>query len=762
MMNRHNLLSLTERSTLLAELTRGIGRVDSSDLQLRLRLELLGGLLDEDYMAETTILEPLPALIRKTLGTDDGSNSYQEKALALISPLTHIASSKKRFDIKECLLRAMIAQRPLAEKITDSLASMKDTRDADRVAGALGLDSLLFAMQQGYGVDQRKGLLTFLGQPWSQASGLRFAKSIAPPLPVTFLNSDESRSRIQRPGPIRDLGKLISSYEVLLGATFNPTLFSKLRENEKTIVEEGTKSFLALTQAWHRQFSDSSLPVRATIIHQLLFPDGLAVDEEPYIRQYVAETIAPPHAEHSNVIQRLTRCYLENTPFLKREPLLTGTIVAAWKVGPKATVGKTAVEVACSLGPAEVKMVQRMRGHNAVPENIRRDTATAVYRVGEPDRLPLLDWVDQIREHMVTSYKGYLERAGRPAPNLILEHTGEVRGAGSMGVTVKVSFSNGDSRILYLVRPFAKERGEAGFGTFQRMTHGMSEGEQSKDVVLDLLDSARKRISLEASAPTAKAQYDIGIAMYRNKKVLVRGSSFTFNAPEVVVAEEFKQHGKEYGYFLMEEVPGRPMVEYLLDSTIAQEQKRKVCAAIVAQEIHNHLHFLIEPDRNDGNIHIDGDMIHHLDLKAMRPEPWSAAAKEEVAPFLVNGLIDALKKQQNLAELLSDIGGDRSQLSQEGFDLITELETGLMSLAPYMNYLKMEDLQAIALGVLDAGIDPILAKAAARSLPGAVANLGEKFLRGERGFLVPSLPTVLDLMKLSQYKPLVGNLTLAI
>jgi hypothetical protein len=204
------------------------------------------------------------------------------------------------------------------------------------------------------------------------------------------------------------------------------------------------------------------------------------------------------------------------------------------------------------------------------------------------------------------------------------------------------------------------------------------------------------------------------------------------------------------------------MVEYLLDSTIAQEQKRKVCAAIVAQEIHNHLHFLIEPDRNDGNIHIDGDMIHHLDLKAMRPEPWSAAAKEEVAPFLVNGLIDALKKQQNLAELLSDIGGDRSQLSQEGFDLITELETGLMSLAPYMNYLKMEDLQAIALGVLDAGIDPILAKAAARSLPGAVANLGEKFLRGERGFLVPSLPTVLDLMKLSQYKPLVGNLTLAI
>jgi hypothetical protein len=759
-MNRQNLLSLTDRKTLIEDIAQNITRVDSPDLQLTLRLELIGGLLDEDYVAEATILAPVPSLIRQSLGTDDGSDRYQHNVLALISPLTNVASSKKRIDIRECLLRAMVAQRPLAQKITETLSNTKKVRDSDRMVGALGLDSLLFAIQQDYGVDQRKGLLQFLGQPWSQGSSLRFGKCITPPLPVTFLDTEDNRSRIQRPGPTRDLTKLISSYEVLLGATFNPPLFGKLRATEKTIVEEGAKTFLALTQAWHRQFSDCSLPMRTAIIHQLLFPDGLAIEEEPHIRQYVAETIAPPNAEHSNVIQRLTRRYLENTPFLKREPLLTGTIVAAWKVGPKATLGRTLVEVACSLGPAEVKTVQRMRGHNAVPENIRRDTATAVYRVGEPDRLPLLDWVDDIKEHLVQSYKNYLVSAGRSDESLILKNTGEVKGAGSMGVTVELSFSNGDSRILYLVRPFAKERGEAGFGTFQRMAQGMSEGDQSKDVLLDLLDSAQKRISLEASAPTAKAQYDIGIAMYRNKKALVGGSPFTFNAPEVVVAEEFKKHGKEYGYFLMEEVPGRPMVEFLLDSAITQERKRAVCAAIVAQEIHNYLHFLIEPDRNDGNIHIDGNTIHHLDLKAMRPEPWSDAAKEEVAPFLVNGLVDALKKEQNLAELLADIGGDRSQLSQEGFDLITELETGLMSLAPYINYLKTEDLQAIALGVLDAGIHPTLAKAASRSLPGGFVNLGEKFLRGERGFLIPSIPTVLDLMKLSQYKPLVGLVTL--
>jgi hypothetical protein len=760
LLNKHNLIPIADRSHLVQKLLEHIDVLPEAEKRLSLRLTLVGGFLDEDYITEERVMREVPNLIRKALGPDDGSITYSQRALALIAPLSEIVSEKRRADLGESISRAMVAQGPLAHALRDAFKGIASLEDDKRFSVACGLDALLLAMQSGHGMQQRRALLRFLSSPWSQASGIALARDIFPPLSITFLENGQDRAKIQRPPSSRTLGTLLSTYEVLVGAYLSKNIFARLRQDEQAIVTEGARSFLALSQAWHRQFADSSLPVKSGVIHQVLFADGLALDEEPHIRRYVAETLAPPHTDHAPLIQRLTHRYLESTPFVKREPLLTGTIVAAWKMGPRATLGRTMVEVACALGPAEVKMVQRIRGHTSVRENIRRDSATAVYQVGEPNRVNLLDWVDQVRNHLVGSYRDHLRAVGRADETISLTHVGEIKGAGSMGVTVKITFSNGDARVLYLVRPFARQRGEAGFGTFQRMAEAMPDSDTSKDVILDLLESAKRRIALEASALTAKVQYDLGIAMYRNKRANVAGESFSFNAPQVLVAEEFTTHGRLHGYFLMEEVPGTPIAKFLLDSSISHERKRTVCTAIVAREFHNYLNFLIEPDRNEGNIFIDGSVIHHLDLKAMRPTPWSTVAKEEIAPFLVNGLMDALKQNQNLAELLSDLGGDRSQLSEEGFELLTELETGLMSLAPYINYLKTEDLQAIALGALDAGIDPILAKAAAKPLPALAASIGERYLKGDRGFLIPSLHTILQTMGLNAYTPLIGKVTL--
>lgn len=758
-LNQSNLIPILERPLLVQKLLSHVDSCAEPERQLALRLAIAGGLLEEDYIIEARIMREVPALIRKAFGPDDQSEHYQRRALACVAPLSTISSGKRRSDLGEIITREMIAQRPLAQALSSTL-TRENIEDEKRPIYAAGLDSLLYALQSGYGVQQRRALLRFLSCPWDQRAGAALAKDLFPPRQLNFLDDQSERSKIQKPISNGTRTGWLENYEVLIGAHLSKVVYERLTPRERAIVDEGWRSFLALSQAWHRQFADSSLPVKSGIIHQILFPDGLSLEEEPHIRRYVAETIAPTHADHAQVIQRLTHQYLHNTPFVKREPLLSAIIVAAWKMGPRATVGRTMVEVACALGPAEVKMVQRMRGHNAVPENIRRDSATSVYRVGEPTRLELLEWVDQVRDHLVESYKGYLASIGQPQHTLTLANVGEIKGAGSMGVTVKVTFSNGESRVLYLVRPFARERGEAGFGTFQRMAEGLPDTDQSKEVILDLIESAKRRITLEASAPTAKTQYDIGVAMYRNKKANANGEQFAFNSPRALVAEEFLDHGRLHGYFLMEEVPGMPMVQFLADTSVSIERKRAVCAAVVAREIHNYLHFLIEPDRNEGNIFIDGSTIHHLDLKAMRPTPWSAAAKEEIAPFLVNGLVDALKRNQNLAELLSDLGGDRSELSEEGFELLTEIETGLMSLAPYINHLKTEDLQAIALGVLDAGMDPLLAKAAARPLPPLFAGIGERYLKGERGFLIPKLPTILKTMGLEAYVSLIGRINL--
>jgi hypothetical protein len=127
----------------------------------------------------------------------------------------------------------------------------------------------------------------------------------------------------------------------------------------------------------------------------------------------------------------------------------------------------------------------------------------------------------------------------------------------------------------------------------------------------------------------------------------------------------------------------------------------------------------------------------------------------------VSGLLSAIKNKQDLTELLSNLGGDRTQLSEEGFELLTEIETGLMSLAPYIQKLEPKHLQEIALGVLDAGMDPILAAAAAKEIPGPFTTIAEKYLRGERGFFIPSLSTVLNTMRLSHFASMVGKVQLS-
>jgi hypothetical protein len=182
-------------------------------------------------------------------------------------------------------------------------------------------------------------------------------------------------------------------------------------------------------------------------------------------------------------------------------------------------------------------------------------------------------------------------------------------------------------------------------------------------------------------------------------------------------------------------------------------------------EFHNYLRFQIEPDRNEGNINIlvQGSVIHHLDFKAPRPTPWGDAAKREIAPFLVESLVCAIKQGQNLADLLSDLGGNRDELSQEGFDLLTELETALMSLAPYIAHLNKQDLQEIALAVLDAGMDPILAETAAKNipdLPAPLSGIAEAYLRGDRGLFIPSLTTILKIIGLPQYASMIGKIKL--
>lgn len=758
-LNRAGLTSTAERQELVKGLVSQVDTLPDALKRLEVRMQIIAGLRDEDDEIEELIKQSLPQILAQTLGRDDSADSYTKRVIELSTPLLEISNTKRRTELRELILNGTNAQHPLATALTRLLKH--ENLDKNRAGLGLGIDVFLGVLQSGSGFEQRRALLHYLSTSWSTASGTQLARAVFPPITLTDPVKEQLRAEMHIPLTGQPLKTILRRGGLLIGAHFSNRASSELSPTTLQATQGALGSFLVIAKTWHRQFTESSIGVKSAIVHQLLFPDGLSTEEEPHIRRYVAMSLAPDGRPHAATVRKLAENYLVNTPFVKRETLLTAITVASWKMGPRAPLGRTLVEVACALGPAEVKMIQRMRGHTAIPEEIRRDSATAVYRVEQPERLKLLEWVEEVRDHLVSGYKAHLNSVGRPAEPLTLTNIGEVKGCGSMGVTVKVTFSNGDSRVLYLVKPFAQARGEAGFVTFSRMAEHLPDSDPSKDVILDLLDSARRRISLEASAPTAKSQYALGVSMYRNKNASVHGEKFSFDAPEVLVADEFTSHGRHYGYFLMEEVPGRPMVSFLSDNTISNERKRAFCAAIVARELHNYLHFKIEPDRNEGNIFIDGSTIHHLDLKAMRPTPWSDSAKREIAPFLVSGLVSAIKNKQDLTELLSNLGGDRSNLSQEGFELLTEIETGLMSLAPYIQKLDARYLQEIALGVLDAGMDPILASAAARAFPESVAPLAEKYLRGVRGFFVPSLQTILKTLNLPDYASMVGRVNLS-
>jgi hypothetical protein len=673
---------------LLRELVTRIEASRDAAEALKVSLVITAGGRIGDLDARERLYNLIPDAVHRILGADDGSPAFKTRFVELAERVADGLPVADRFTILDSLAGAVLAQKSCCDAIRTIKSRFTDSQ--------LQFSEVLPKVLEGFLRGARsvplgnQALLEFLLAPFSSESFEELCIK-TDRNPLDYFGGDS---------PAETFGAL-SPEEI--AAAYGRLL--------------------------HENFWGLPLAGRASAAKELLVTANNAEDN-PSIPKAVVERILASVVNSEDpgfryTVTALTR-YLEASRPYERY-LALGALLTAAEPGrgerSKVRTGQALAIIASHMGPAEKKLAQSASSDPRTRADIRADLATAKYDIDPPSRPELVAWVEGRRAEIEEIYN--LSKQTRPLvgakdgarPPTTMASIGKVLGSASISVTVALEMSDGATVVLSLRRPWAQESGERGFGTFLEMLRldaeavGADENAATltesgtAEILKDLADMSRERLSLETNYRIAPGQYETLDGIAGSSRVTVEGMVFESSTPRVLGAGE--------DLFLMELVPGDNLERLQERGDASSEFVRQAAMKTLTSELWNILQLKFDCDRHVGQIHfqpISSKLTKdfHLDAKALSERPWTDGEIDLFARILAQA-VPAIIGGSSAVEAFVDAQRSCRAVGHPDRALVCEVQKALTSLGDYQQLLTAEDSQRCLLAALRTGVNAKLA-----------------------------------------------------
>ena len=373
------------------------------------------------------------------------------------------------------------------------------------------------------------------------------------------------------------------------------------------------------------------------------------------------------------------------------------------------------------MGAAETKVGQKASVHPSVPNWLKEGMEHLKWSSAEPRRIELLELLEARREEIEKLVNASLKN---PEENVTVRF-GDIAGAGSLFIIVRLHLSNGESMLLALRRPHASQRSETGFNTLINMNNNLGVGHAHRDIINELLEQGRNRLDIEIEVGMAAAQYRKGADMYSGVKVSVDEQTFEFRSAQCL--------GMGSDFYLMNEMPGEHFSEL-------ENKSKDLKLAILTLELNNILRGVFDSDRHGGNYKIDGNSISHFDFKATRVASWSGKDYEQTADLLYQLIERRPDSPASVSSLLTEIQNTWREQGREISPLVGEITTALLSLGECFEGLDSDDFSRVLLSSFYPNINKKVQEEITKRLPEMYQPLVAPLFEGGKSSFILSNP----------------------
>jgi hypothetical protein len=639
------------RGYMLEEIFRGIEATSS----LETRTELVVKLLEEPRLREVSARNRAITLLvnaqKELLGSDDLSERYLQNIEALVQELE--ASNLLPIDRLNIRLQLGVSLRT-QEKATEIL-------DPGLTISREDLEST-----QIYGVAIQAILQHVTSEP-------HLSESI-----LTFLCSEQSRQSL-------------ATVEVSWKKSIED-----LQRNWGLRLDDLVPVNQAFFSSFHDNFWDLSAEQRAVISARLLTTIEESRKGDPY--QLVGKFLFKDINEANSIHYRIFRCYLDSIKDHERLLILGGMMAASQRTENSETLrlGQALTSLADTLNdPAITKVLQGLHSNPATPLELREDLKDVKSRGSIPTRRELLDLVNSNVPPELRSQISYI---------------GDILGAGSYWVVVKVKMDDDSTCALRLLRTFSDKRAATGFDkletTIDRFASqidtslSLEQQEDSRLLVLlvrQAIKQGKAAIPIETSGVIGAKQYKIAQELYGDSTVTVGNKVFS---PHLV---PWRAYGEEF--VLMELAPGIEFNE-LAKEVASSDIPSESSIAYYTVELLNMLRGgVFDHDRHGAQLFQEKEdtMLWLIDTGAMalsEPSPSDRRMAGRFFAKIQNSLIHGMKIESAVMLSLQKMYKQAGELPQ----YVIEVQRGLLALADFSRHIPQDRMFDIVSAVMNTGL----------------------------------------------------------
>jgi hypothetical protein len=399
-------------------------------------------------------------------------------------------------------------------------------------------------------------------------------------------------------------------------------------------------------------------------VRELLCPAGI----EQYVaapHDYALDSLFAERTPKTLYVRGRARKYLFVVPPYV-QPYAVSAIVAAGSAARRSNdnVGEAIASLIESIGgPAEHQTGQSAQGHPQTPDDIRQALAHLKTMASPP-----LRWDLMVHYHRTVP-------ASLQAKIL---HVGEILGAGSMYIALEVTWHDGSTKVLSLLRPHAENRGETGFAFLEACFE--DDASSTGEVVRELLKAGRGLMRTQLNSARAVEVGRRAQTVYRGRKVSIEGAQFDFAAPEIIEAAA--------GCFVSNLAVGPHIIDLKEQTRVERQDKRQVCMALVTTElVHLFSGGYFDNDRHGGNAKKQERTIQPFDLWGLLNEPGSEEAVRAFATAFFRSLAHARSMKSFQAQFAENL----RTLAPKNDNYISNAQRALLVLAEYRSVLSLPD-----------------------------------------------------------------------
>ncbi|MDR3477202.1 MAG: hypothetical protein P4M14_04150 [Gammaproteobacteria bacterium] len=229
--------------------------------------------------------------------------------------------------------------------------------------------------------------------------------------------------------------------------------------------------------------------------------------------------------------------------------------------------GEALNQVLAAMGPAGRKLAQAIESHTETPEDIKHSLQNSKTNAAPPTRWEVHEWAESFYQ---------------PAANDLqladgIQHMGEMLGAGSYGVTMKVVKNSGAETAITFLRPFMREQARDEFMILDTAAQILI----GKNPVFRPFDDMQREAAIasgkEVDMTISSKQQEFAKQLYEGLEIVINQHKFRFGVASWI------GHGEQYKETKV--VAGQHYND-LDQSAELKHLKKPAAAAILAAEIY--------------------------------------------------------------------------------------------------------------------------------------------------------------------------------